>query len=74
MAVVVGEDMVLVRTATLLTGGTQHFFVQASGGHHGSLWLTPEGIVEKAKQWLDLEETITGARDLSVVVELDNSF
>lgn len=38
------------------------------------LWLTPEGIIEKAEQWPDFEEMVAGARDLSVVIEVDNPF
>lgn len=34
----------------------------------------PEGIIEKAEQWPDFEEMVAGARDLSVVIEVDNPF
>ncbi len=34
----------------------------------------PEGSSEKAEQRPDFEEAVTGARDLGVVIEVDNPF
>ncbi len=39
----------------------------------GGFWLSPKGSIQEAEQWPKLKELVDGARDLSVVIEVNKA-